>query len=289
MTKTIPLHKFFTDIIYAGNQEIFAPYVKKSPFEDVQLNELINPSKWFDLKWGQFGQDLRVVPMNLEDMHRKGFEWVQTIYGLTILGKINYGNIALGVGTGHECIVYWLAKKLKKVFATDLFSGDWKSEESKEGDPDVIKNPEKYQPFEYPKERLKFLQMNGCDLSFEDNTFDIVFSLSSIEHFGGKDQSALAVKEMSRVLKPGGIAVIATEYVLNNVTHSDFFNEADLLEYIIKPGNMKLIQDINFNIPRIFIENPLKMPEERYSTPHLSLTDGRTIWTSIILFFEKSI
>ena len=225
--------------------------------------------------------------MSLQQMHRKVFEWIQTLYGLDLLGRLHENLEALGVGTGHECIVYWMANKLRKVYATDLFEGEWTAKGGKEGDPSVLKNPEKHQPFEYRKDRLTFLKMDGRNLTFENNSFDIVFSLSSIEHFGGKDSAARAMEEMSRVLKPGGIVVIATEFILNGKKHPEFFDQNDLLEYVVKPSKMKLIQNINFKIPRLFLEKPLKFPQETFKTPALSLTDGNIIWTSIILFFEK--
>lgn len=283
----IPLYRLFLDLISVGSPDTFRPYVKNPPYADTQLNELANPFKWIQSDWRTFAEDLQVVPTSFQGMHRKAFEWVQTLYGATLLGKINSRSVVLGVGTGHEPIVYWMAKHCSKVYATDLFRGEWIHGGAMEGDPSVLMHPEKFQPFEYPKERLTFLPTDGCHLAFKKDSFDLVFSLSSIEHFGGKEYSTLAVKEMERVLKPGGIAVIATEYILNQRNHSEFFNENDLLEYIVKASHMKLIQNISFKVPRLLIEKPLKIPEEIYRTPHMSLTDGGLIWTSIILFFEK--
>ena len=283
----MPLHEFFLDPISVGSAEAFRPYVKNPPYQGHQLNELANPYKWIDPDWRKFARDLQVVPTTFQGMHRKAFEWVQTIYGANLLKKMNSHSVVLGVGTGHEPIVYWMAKHCKKVYATDLFRGEWVHGGATEGDPSVLKKPEKYQPFEYPRERLTFLPMDGCHLAFKDSFFDLAFSLSSIEHFGGKDLSALAVREMERVLKPGGLAIIATEYILNHREHTDFFNKHDLLECVVKPSRMKLVQNISFKIPRIFIDNPIKFPSEIYRTPHLSLTDGNIVWTSVILFFEK--
>jgi ubiquinone/menaquinone biosynthesis C-methylase UbiE len=63
--------------------------------------------------------------------------------------------------------------------------------------------------------------MDGTKLEFPSNTFDIAFSFSSIEHFGGENHSGAlkGLKEIERVLKPGGIAVITTEYIINNKEH----------------------------------------------------------------------
>jgi SAM-dependent methyltransferase len=281
------LHDFFLDAVTAGRAEIFTPFVSASTFQGFQLNQVADPFKWIDAEWRRCGRDLGVVALTLPGMHRKSFEWVQALFGLGLLGKISSENEVLGVGTGHEPIVYWMANHFKQVSATDLFEGDWVKDGALEGDPSVIDCPEKYQPFPYQRERLKFLRMDGRNLAFPDNSFDVVFSLSSIEHFGGKNAAATAMEEMGRVLRPGGVAVIATEYILNGAKHPEFFDDGELLEYVVKPSNMKLVQDIDFRIPRIFLERPLRFPSEFSKTPHLSLTDGNVIWTSIVLFFVK--
>jgi ubiquinone/menaquinone biosynthesis C-methylase UbiE len=59
--------------------------------------------------------------------------------------------------------------------------------------------------------------MDDTQLEFPSDSFDIVFSFSLIEHFGRKNYSSAlkSLKEMERVLKPGGIAIVATEYIIN--------------------------------------------------------------------------
>lgn len=46
---------------------------------------------------------------------------------------------------------------------------------------------------------------NALDLSFEEATFDLIVSVEVIEHVG---QPAKMMEEISRVLKPGGIAIL---------------------------------------------------------------------------------
>ncbi len=53
----------------------------------------------------------------------------------------------------------------------------------------------------------KFEVMDALDMSFPDNTFDVVWACESGEHMPDKKRY---VEEMSRVLKPGGRIVIAT-------------------------------------------------------------------------------
>ncbi len=66
-----------------------------------------------------------------------------------------------------------------------MYEGVWQDVHAREGDPDVIQRPEDYAPFPYRRDHLIFMKMDGRRLAFRDGTFDVVYSLSSIEHFGG--------------------------------------------------------------------------------------------------------
>ncbi|MDP2598916.1 MAG: class I SAM-dependent methyltransferase [Candidatus Liptonbacteria bacterium] len=61
----------------------------------------------------------------------------------------------------------------------------------------------------YSVPNLKFVEGDGRRMNFADGTFDVIVSFHTIEHMGGDDQ-ALFVKELRRVLKPGGSLLIAT-------------------------------------------------------------------------------
>jgi len=61
----------------------------------------------------------------------------------------------------------------------------------------------------------KFQVTNALDMSFADNTFDIVWACESGEHMPDKE---LYINEMMRVLKPGGKFVMATWCQRDNST-----------------------------------------------------------------------
>jgi len=67
--------------------------------------------------------------------------------------------------------------------------------------------------------------MDGTNISFEDNTFDVVFSYSSIEHFGSKDAAAKTMQEIERVLKPGGVLSLTTEVLLSGDIYEKEYRE----------------------------------------------------------------
>lgn len=282
-----PAHKALFDFVEVADPAPFAPYVQNTPYTAARLCELTNPRKWLDEEWFAILGELKAVPLAFDDMHRKFYEFAQTVYGLRKLKALGPETSVLGVGAGHELLLYWLANQAKSVMATDLYEGDWSKANVKEGDPSVLDDPAKYAPFSYDVERLTFRRMDGRRLDFPDASFDVVYSLSSIEHFGGHAGSAKAMAEMGRVLKPGGVAAVATEMIVNGKPHDEFFTPEKLLEYVAAPAGMPLVQAPEFRLPRHALENPVRMPEERLHSPHLVLSQKGMLYTSVMLFFRK--
>lgn len=60
--------------------------------------------------------------------------------------------------------------------------------------------------------QVVFQQADACSLPFPDEGFDVVFSCECLEHL---PDPAGAVREMARVLKPGGALILTTENYSN--------------------------------------------------------------------------
>lgn len=280
-------HEVLLDYVPVLDPAPLAPYVQDRPFAGPQLNELVNPRKWLDQAWHDTLKDMQALSLRLDDIHRKHYEYVQTAYGLRLLGALHPEAWVLGVGAGHERILYWLANNAQRVIGTDLYEGNWASDNAQEGDPDVIANPAKYAPFPYREQALSFQRMDGRKLQFADHTFDVVYSLSSIEHFGGHEGSARSMAEIGRVLKPGGVAAIATELILNDARDEEFFTLEELVKYVVAPSGLKLVQMPTLELPQAVLKRPLDLPQERYFRPHLVLSERGLVYTSVMLFLVK--
>jgi SAM-dependent methyltransferase len=291
LSKDFPGLKYALHEVFFESEEIypttdFSQYVIANPFTEVQLNELVNPRKWIDPEWYSALRDLQVIPAHLELMHRKGYEWTQTVYGLRILGRLSPAARCLDVGAGHEVLAYWLANHVQEVIATDLYESDWAQGGAKEGAADVLDDPDRYAPFPYRKDNLVFKRMDGRKLDFDSNSFDFVVSLSSIEHFGGLQGATESMREMGRVCKPGGLLVVATELILNDAEHPEYFSLSELRELVSASG-MRLIQEPVFRLPPAIRDNPTVLPQEHFRAPMLALEDNGVRFTSIMLFLEK--
>ena len=78
----------------------------------------------------------------------------------------------------------------------------------------MLNDPASFSPYPYRESHLEARQMDAKELEFEDGSFDAVFSLSSIEHFGSWADIRRSAEEIGRVLRPGGAAFVVTECFL---------------------------------------------------------------------------
>jgi SAM-dependent methyltransferase len=231
-------------------------------------------------------------------IHRKDWEWALGIIAMRRFGKLNEKSTAIGVGAGREEVLFYVANKLKHVYATDLYDGNnWKNFAPS----DFPENPKKYAPFPYKEDALTVLRMDGTKLEFPSESFDIAFSFSSIEHFGGKNHSGAlrSVKEMERVLKPGGLAVITTEYIINDKEHLEFFNRRTIYSDLIdKLERLKLVEPLDLRITTKTLDTVIDYPsigvswnninnDYKRTHPHIVLRIKNILFTSIMLVFQK--
>lgn len=247
------------------------------------LNRLCDITDW------KVGGELSGVMRDLGEgvyIHRKSWEYALCVHGLGKTANVSGEARAISVGAGYERPLYYFANRIKEMVATDLYDN-----EMCEGKPSMLQNPDLYAPFPYRRDHLTVKRMGGTHLDYDSDTFDFAFSLSSIEHFGSKSNSRKSVEEMHRVLKPNGVMCLATELVLNDATHPQFFTVGELDKFIFGVEGLELVGgDLDLRISRSLFENPIElgagMPLE--VSPHIVLQDGDVVWTSIMLFLKKT-
>jgi SAM-dependent methyltransferase len=155
-----------------------------------------------------------------------------------------------------------------------------------EGDAVVLADPARYAPFPYRRDRLEFLRMDGTRLEFEDASFDVAYSLSSIEHFGRVDGARRAIAEMARVLRPGGILALATEYCLSGPPHHEAFQPAEVHALLDHPG-LDLVAPLDELVWRRYDYRAVDLRVNRHQTPQLVVQDLGTEFTSVMAFLRK--
>jgi SAM-dependent methyltransferase len=277
--------RFYRSVLQPLDRWLIEPVVSASlDSQDLPLNKACRVADAGNASWRRGYDDLG-FPANVDRFHRKIWEFNQTLYGLRKLRRLAPDAAALGIGCGHEELMYFLANRIASVVATDLYEGSYIGGES---DADVLEHPAKYAPFTYREDHLQVRRMNGLALDAADATFDFAFCLSSIEHFGTIGDKQQALREMFRVLKPGGVAVVTTEIVLNRLGRGRQYFSAGVLSRLVAEAGFTLDQQPDLRVEREYAERPLALPMDTFTTPHVVLRNFNTIYTSVALFLMKA-
>jgi SAM-dependent methyltransferase len=253
-------------------------------------------------------------------IERKVWEFAMLALFLEQTGHMNEDTQALAVGAGDERIVFWLANRLGRVVATDIYGqGDFAGREAA---PSMLEDPAAHAPFAYREDRLEVRWMDARRLDFPDDSFDLVFSLSSFEHFGGSADVAGAAREIGRVLRPGGHAFVVTECFVSrhplNAAPVDLavrlltlgqkrrraglrrravvvevFTPGKLRRLIVEPSGLELMQPLDLTLPAPSRVNVTRTDEAGLHPasgdywPHVLLQADRSLFTSVALPLRK--
>jgi SAM-dependent methyltransferase len=181
--------------------------------------------------------------------YRKYWEIAMSVRALQRFGALRQDADILGVGAGTEATVFYLTNHVQNVFASDLYlaAGSWGSSAPWR----MLVSPDRFAPYPYRRDHLIVQNMDGRLMHYPDNTFDGIFSSGSIEHFGGWQSIAASAYEMGRVLKPGGIMTVSTEYRVDGPPGGDgwdglrFFAPADLRRYIVEASGLEPVDELS--------------------------------------------
>jgi hypothetical protein len=102
---------------------------------------------------------------------------------------------------------------------------------------------------------------------------------------------------MERVLKRGGIAVVTTEYIINDKEHREFFNKRTIYSDLIDKLDMRLVEPVDLRITTRSLDTVMDFftsvdwvdrdDEYKRTHPHILLRFGNILYTSVMLVFQK--
>ncbi len=221
----------------------------------------------------------------------------------TFLGEGRRG-LALGVGAGTEATSFYLTNLFRWVFATDLYAAacwPYDSPASMLSEPARFAGSTPFRPA-----RLVVQHMDARALAHEDETFDLIYSCSSLEHFGTRDEIRRACAELGRVLKPGGLVAVSTEFCARGepgylVSDTLLLGREDLRELIVEPTGCEPVDGLRFEVSEATlagavgwesaVSDRVRMMRGAGSDwsqyPHVLLDDGVRAWTSYHLTLRK--
>jgi SAM-dependent methyltransferase len=185
----------------------------------------------------------------------KQWECAMMLRTFTECGTIQPRAVFVGIGAGTEQTTFALAAKECIVYPADRYleMTPW-SDVAPAG---MMIRPSQYTNFQYPRGSVIPVHSDARVLRLPSDFADGVYSAGSIEHFGSLEAVAAAAEEIGRVLKPGGVASISTEFRLDGPNGQPWFDDncilftPDLLnEYVVEPSGLELIGESKFETSR---------------------------------------
>lgn len=246
-------------------------------------------------------------PAGKED--RKDWEAAMALRAFAAGGLLDGTSHFLGVAAGNEPLLFHLTRVARRVFATDLYlaAGDWEPF----GHASMLDDPHRHWPFAWNPRRLVVQHMDALDLQYEDESFDGVFSSSSIEHFGGHAEVERSMDEMFRVLRPGGVCAVSTEFRLAGPSPGMpgclLFDTEELALRLIGDRAWSLMSPLDLSVSEATMASKVDVVDvvgqqlaqcdrdggwfthklDYRHFPHIVMTNGDFVFTSIQLALRK--
>lgn len=159
-------------------------------------------------------------------------KWGKFRHSDRMLNRIDWkGNESvLDVGTGRGLLMIGAAKRLTsgRSVGIDIWSSKDLSGNSIEG---TLRNAE----LEGVRQKIDVQEGDATAMRFPDATFDVILSNACIHNIPGRKARDRACREIVRVLKPGGVALI-----------SDFIHTADYVKAFCQAGASASRTGMNF-------------------------------------------
>jgi SAM-dependent methyltransferase len=263
------------------------------------LNKLCNVEDFADESLAQRIAEIHGARPVSGREERKSWEVGMAALALQTLGAARPEAEILGVGAGHEATVFHLTNVVRRVFATDLYltPGSWERTALTE----MLASPERFWGGRWNPRRLVVQHMDATDLRYEDGSFDGVFSSSSIEHFGTDQTVRRSAEEMCRVLRPGGICSVSTEFRIRGggegIHEIRLFSDVELQRLLVEDLPWDLVDPLDLTLSTTTAQvevNFLEASDDvikgrpNWSTyPHIVLTAGGYAWTSVHLALRR--
>ena len=233
--------------------------------------------------------------------HRKIWEFVFIADVLEKNGMLREGKNGLGFAVGEEPLPSYFASKGVNILATDLaMDGEtadiWaKTGQNASGDISKL-----YKKDILTKEvftsKVKYMDLDMNHIPENIGQYDFCWSSCAIEHVGGLNLSKEFMKNMIKVLKPGGIAVHTTEFNIwsDDETIEDGFSvvwrkrDLEELQRWMKSNGCEM--ELSFVRPQKDADTYLPLPP--YDDPydernHLNLLVGGYASTSYGLIIRR--
>lgn len=159
-------------------------------------------------------------------LQRKAWEWAYIAQALDERGMLRPGRRGLGFAVGTEPLSALFAQRGCEILATDLDasdagSADW-ANTNQHADGLAAMNRRGICPPDEFAARVKFRPVDMREMPDDLGEFDFIWSSCSLEHLGNLRRGNQFLLDMTRFLRPGGVAVHTTEFNVSSEVDTVF-------------------------------------------------------------------
>ena len=221
-------------------------------------------------------------------------------------GCLEAGKRGLGFAVGTEALPSLFVSCGARITATDLSTEDersrgWSRTHQHASNIEVLWKPQLVDREEFLKNcSFEFADMTDIPSKF-DGQFDFCWSVCAFEHLGSLQNGLEFVRQATRSLKPGGVAVHTTEYNVDDGETIDNWatvlyqkKHFATLKAMIEAAGCRLV-DIDFDAGHEFFDSYVDLPPYPHDAsgladpqpPHVKLSVDGFRATSIAIIVEK--
>jgi SAM-dependent methyltransferase len=128
---------------------------------------------------------------------------------------------------------------------------------------------------------VEFTTVDARSLCFDKESFDVVYAMSVIEHIEGKDGDAIAIQELNRVLKQGGLLIVSIPFGDHYFEQKIEMSKSYLTDYVTAVENYVFFQ-------RIYDIKNVKMRLLQYISIHVELKLVSRRWQSALRLYLRN-
>lgn len=172
--------------------------------------------------------------------------------------------MVLGVASGFEPVVFALTNIVRTVIASDLYGRTAFSKH--EATPQMLRNPSHFWEHPFERSRLIVQNVDATQMPFGDESFDVLFSCSSVEHFGCDSKIESHMSEALRVLRPGGMYALSVDYLFRTSEAGrrrdrrskairEFLTREDVERLIVGATGFTLKEPVDYGVPTELVTN----------------------------------
>ncbi len=234
-------------------------------------------------------------------LHRKMWEWLFIAEALRERGMLIPDSVGLGFGVGHEPLVALFAAAGCDVVATDQPAEQAVASGWTESDTEWARGLESLPTFglcsaEEMTRRVRFRAVDMNAIPADLRGFDFTWSSCALEHLGTLGLGMDFVLSQMECLRPGGMAVHTTEYLVSSGSEQDatverggtvFYRRRDIEQLVRRLRHHGHAIDVDFTEGSTPDDLHVDVPP--YTDVHLRTRLGGYVTTSLALIITKSL